>query len=179
MTAPAEPSDQHIGSARCRRSTPFESCSASSTPPIFLCKERSFGLVGHRMRLSLPSLFIHFSSAVGGSGKIWFSRIIDFSSSSSIHLSILRRHSLLARLVRSFVPSFLVAVLFSFYSIHSNGSLPENGVSKDCGDGERKDGRIGRRKWDSLAFSLPFCKALLLAGGLPGWLAGWAGGRHG
>ena len=44
---------------------------------------------------------------------------------------------------------------------------------KDCSDGERTKGQERvRRKWDSLAFSLPFCKALLLAGVWAGWQGG-------
>ena len=175
MTAPAEPSDQHIGSARCRRSTPFESCSASSTPPIFLCKERSFGLVGHRMRLSLPSLFIHFSSAVGGSGKFWFSRIIDFSS--SIHLSCGGGIPCSARsFPRSWSsppppPSIQMVLRLRMETWSEGGSEREEGLQRRREDEGTREG--------SKEVGLARFLSSILQSLTSGWRVGWLAGRHG
>ena len=125
MTAPSDRPTYRICSAVVGRPSPFEQflLSSLSLSPNFSLQGAQFW-VGHRMRMRfmrlspspspsppIPSFLpISFGRRSEGSGEIWFSRIIDFSS--SIHLSILRRRDATRRSIpcsaRSFVRSLVL-----------------------------------------------------------------------
>ena len=149
-------------------------------PPIFLCKERSFGLATACASplLFLPSVLLPPSSEVG-SGEIWFSRIIDVSS--SIHLSCGGGGGGgIPCSARSFPrswssppppPSIQMVLRLRMETWSEGGSEREEGLQRRREDEGTREG--------SKEVGLARFLSSILQSLTSGWRVGWLAGRHG